>query len=131
MLIQILLAMPGVYMADSQTIPPSDRAAVPNGAAWAALLAAGLGGFAFGAITDLSECLASVGKLLIWYRPAGALSGVAISAIVIWLGVWIALHTRWNGKRIEAQGMLVAVISLLAIAAVVTTFPPFYEMLGG
>jgi hypothetical protein len=118
-------------VTDAKNIPPIGGVGVSNGAAWATLLAAGLGGFAFGLITDLSECSARVAKLLAWYRPAGALSGVVICAIIVWLGIWAALHTRWNGKRLEAQGTLIAIISLLALAAVVTTFPPFYEMLGG
>jgi hypothetical protein len=102
-----------------------------SGAAWAALLSAGIGGLAVGLITDVSECSPRISKLLVWYHPAGALSGVAICAIIVWLISWAILHICCNGKTVKAQGMLIAVISFLAAAAVVTTFPPFYELLGG
>jgi hypothetical protein len=118
-------------MTDTKNTTPTDVGNSANGAAWAALLAAGIGGFAFGLITDASECSATISKHLIWYQPAGALSGVAICAIIVWLISWAGLHIWWSGRRIKAQGMLIAVISFLAAAAVLTTFPPFYELFGG
>jgi hypothetical protein len=118
----------GVIMADPKDRTRTDVANNANGAVWATLLAAGVGGLAFGLITDVSECSASISKHLIWYPPAGALSGVAICAVIIWIIFWGGLHIRWREKRIEAQGKLVAMITFLALAAVVTTFPPFYEL---
>ena len=109
----------------------SDVEISPNGSAWAALLAAGIGGAAFGIITDLSECCPRIAKLLRWYRPAGALSGVAISAILIWIIAWAALHACWKHQRIEKQLFLMTVTCLLALSALITTFPPFYEWFGG
>jgi len=118
-------------VTDTNKLAPADVHAFANGATWAALLAAGVGGFAFGVITDLSECSAAISRHLIWYRPAGALSGVASCAVIVWIISWAVLHICWNGTRIEAQGRLVAIISFLAAAAVVTTFPPFYALFGG
>jgi hypothetical protein len=103
-----------------------------NGSAWAALLSAGIGGFAFGILTDISECSANASKLLQHcYPPAGALSGVAVCAVLVWVSAWIALHLFWNNRQIQNQRLLMVVILLLALAAFVTTFPPFYEMIGG
>jgi hypothetical protein len=103
-----------------------------NGSAWAALLAAGIGGFAFGILTDISECSTGASKFLQrCYPPAGSLSGVAVYAVLIWMLVWIALHLRWNNRQIQNQRLLMAGIILLMLAAFITTFPPFYELIGG
>ena len=103
----------------------------PNGAAWAALLASGIGGVVFGLITDASECSARVSRFLQWYRPTGALSGVAICAIVVWAVVWAVLHARWSGKQLRHQRTLTVTILILALLALLTTFPPFYELFAG
>jgi hypothetical protein len=100
-----------------------------NGSGWAAILSASVGGFAFGVVTDLSEISPRISKFLAWYRPAGGLSGVAISAIVIWLLAWAVLHSRWSGKQIEKQNGLATLTCVLVILALVATFPPFYELL--
>jgi hypothetical protein len=103
----------------------------PNGPAWAALLSAGIGGLGFGILTDLSECSSRVSRTLQWYRPAGSLSGVAILAVLIWLAVWGAFHSRWKHQQIRNQRTLMAVTIALSLAALLATFPPFYELLGG
>jgi hypothetical protein len=104
---------------------------VPNGAAWAALLAASIGALGFGIVTDISECSAGASKALLWYRPAGSLSGVAGVAILIWVVLWGVLHALWRTRRIKKPGILMAITLAIAGAAIVTTFPPFYELLGG
>jgi hypothetical protein len=104
----------------------------PNGAAWAALIAGGAGGFAFGVLTILSEVFTKwASGTLQWYHPSGALSGVAGSAILIWLFIWAVLHVRWRQKQLQNQSALMIVTILLALAALLATFPPFYELLGG
>ena len=85
----------------------------------------------FGIATDLSECSPRAAKLLLWYRPAGSLSGVAGVAILIWVVVWAALFVLWRGKRIANGRILMAIILAVGGAAIVATFPPFYELLGG
>jgi uncharacterized membrane protein len=103
-----------------------------NGSAWAALLAAGIGAFAFGVLTDLSEVSKAASKFLQRaYTPAGSLSGVAVGATLIWIAVWIVLHILWNKRQIQNQRFAMIVIIVLSIAAFVTTFPPFYELIGG
>jgi len=103
----------------------------PTGSAWAALLAAAIGAAAFGLFTDISENSATVARYLQWYKPAGSLSGVTISAIIIWLAAWFALNGRWHYKNIRHQKTLLTLTIFLGIAAIVATFPPFYELFGG
>jgi H+/Cl- antiporter ClcA len=111
---------------------PQDTPTIqPNGPAWAALLAAALGGLAFGVLTDISEVSKSAAAHLLWYPPAGALSGVALAAVAIWLVKWAVLHVLWKNKHIKNQQPLLIAIGLLILAAIITTFPPFYELLGG
>jgi hypothetical protein len=119
----------------SDRITPSTTAessASPNGSAWAALLSAGIGAFAFGVMTILSEVFTKwASRTLQWYRPSGALSGVAGCAVIVWLVVWVVLHTRWNGKQLQRHYALMITTLLLAVAALIATFPSFYELLGG
>jgi hypothetical protein len=110
----------------------SDTVSSPNGSAWAALLSGGIGSFAFGVLTILSEVFTKwASRSLQWYHPSGALSGVAGAAIILWLTVWAVLHFRWRNKRMQNESALMIVTILLAVAALVATFPPFYELLGG
>jgi hypothetical protein len=117
-------------MEQTSSSPNADLEA-PNGSAWAALVAAGIGGAVFGVITDISEISKPAAKALAWYKPAGALSGVAICAVLVWGVAWALLHARWRSKRLARQGLLTTVTVLLSVVAIVTTFPPFYELLGG
>ena len=109
--------------------PEVTTGASPDGPAWAALVSAGIGGLGFGILTDLSEIFPDRAKhLLQFYPPAGSLTGVAVCAIVIWAAAWFGLHVRWNGKQIKHKRTLMAVTLLLVLAALVLTFPPFYDM---
>lgn len=105
--------------------PPS----LGSGAAWAGLLAAGIGGVTFGALTDLSETSAAASRALQWYQPAGSLSGVAIGTILVWFTLWAILHLRWKNKQLRHERTLLIVTCLLVVIALVATFPPFYELL--
>jgi len=109
----------------------SESATPSNGSAWAALLSAGIGCAGFGLLTDISECSTRASKVLLWYRPSGALSGVAILAIVIWLVVWAVLGARWKDRRLQNERTLMIATVILVLAGIVTTFPPFYELFGG
>jgi hypothetical protein len=66
----------------------------PNGAALAAFLAAGIGGFAMGLIVILSETGLFVPPTL--YQPAGGVTGRTALAVVLWLVAWAVLHSRWG-----------------------------------
>jgi hypothetical protein len=111
--------------------PASQSVAAPNGSAWAALLSAGIGCTAFGIFTMLSECIPAMTKALNWYNPSGALSGVAICSIVIWLIVWAVLGVRWHHRRLQNERTLMIATALLVLVGIATTFPPFYALFGG
>jgi len=109
----------------------SEPITTANGSAWAALVSAGIGCAGFGAFTMLSECSKAMGKFLNWYNPSGALSGVAICAIVVWLAVWAVLGTRWQSQRLQNERKLMICTVVLVLVGILTTFPPFYELFGG
>jgi hypothetical protein len=92
------------------------------------MLAAAVGGFAFGAVTVASEASPGVAKLLVWYRPAGALSGVAGCAVVVWIAAWLVLNLRWKNRNVALPRVVMGGVVALVIAALVMTFPPFYEL---
>ena len=100
-----------------------------NGPAWAAILAAAIGGFAVAVLTDLSEVSPRAAALLQWYRPAGALSGVAGGAVLVWAGTWAALHARWHGRDLRRSTLLLTATCTMVAASIVCTFPPFYQLL--
>ena len=106
--------------------PPSQARA--DGAAWAAIVAAGVGCAAFGLFTDLSEASARIGAALNWYNPAGNLSGVAGCALAIWLGAWGVLAIAWRYRRLRATRSLMLLTIVLVLAGLVMTFPPFYSI---
>jgi hypothetical protein len=103
----------------------------PNGAAWAAILAAGIGCASFGVITDLAEANARVNDALAWYRPAGGLSGVAGCAIIIWLAFWALFSVRWKHRQLVATRGIIMLSLALVLIGVLATFPPFYELFVG
>ncbi len=103
-------------------------ATTANGAAWAAILAAGIGCCAFGLFTDLSEASARAGAMLNWYNPAGSLSGVAGCAIATWAIAWAGLAAAWKNRRVATPGRIMLLTVVLVIAGLLATFPPFSSM---
>ena len=112
------------YTAGSES---SASAAVPNGSGAAAVLAAGIGSFALAAIAIAADRVAGFAKLMVFYPPTGPLSGVATSAIALWLAVWVVLEWRWR-KRSVAVGKISAAALLLLILGLVLTFPPLADL---
>lgn len=101
-----------------------------NGPAAAAILAAGIGCFALGLLALAGDASPAIGQLLTFYRPTGTLSGVTLSAIIVWLIVWYALSRRWSGKNV-AMGPVNSVAFLSLALGVLLTFPPFMDFLQG
>jgi hypothetical protein len=99
-----------------------------DGPAWAALLAGAIGAFAFAGLTVASEASAAVARALLWYRPAGSLSGVAGGAVLTWAIAWVALHLRWAGRHVKRSRLLLVVVIGLVVAALLGTCPPVYEL---
>jgi len=105
----------------------ADITTVPNGAALAAFLAAGIGAFALGAIVILNEVgLLSAPAL---YDPAGGVTGRTALGAVIWLIAWVVLHRRWKHRTLRAGGVYALTLLLIALG-VLLTFPPLWHLIG-
>ena len=117
---------------DRGEIPESADAinAIPNGAAAAAILAAGIGCFAVGLFALAGDAWPAVARFFTFYRPTGPLSGVTTSAIVLWLVVWYALSRRWGGRTVAIGKVNLAAFVFLALG-VLLTLPPFMDLLQG
>lgn len=100
--------------------------AAPNGAAWAAILAAGIGSFAMGLFVILNEAGVFAAPAL--YGPAGGVSGRTTFAVIVWLASWLLLHWRWRRREVATAGIatLTGILIALGIAA---TFPPLWSLL--
>lgn len=109
---------------------PARDVELPNGAGAAALLAAGIGCAALGALTFLAGAFGGLKGLLNIYNPAGPLSGVTTLAIFIWLAAWFVLARTWEGRDLPLTRIGIASFALLAIGFALT-FPPAAALLSG
>jgi len=100
---------------------------LPNGPAWACILAAGIGCAALGLLVDLAEAFKGVSNALSFYHPTGDLSGKTIVAILIWIIAWAILHARWKHRSIQSPGKIMAASLILILIALIAVFPPFFE----
>lgn len=107
-------------------IPTSTHA--PSGAAWAAILAAGIGCAGFGIIVDLAEAFPRISKDLNIYNPSGDLSGKSTLAVLLWIGAWLVLHLRWKHLDIARPGRLTLISLALILLGFVAVLPPFIEL---
>jgi hypothetical protein len=101
----------------------------PNGAAAAAILAAGTGCATLGILAFAGDASA-VGGLLNFYTPTGTLSGVTTVAIVVWMLVWFVLNRLWRARNVALGGVNLAAFALLLVGFLLT-FPPFMDLLQG
>jgi hypothetical protein len=98
-----------------------------NGEADAALLAAGIGCFAMGLLTLLSEVSESIGGMLGWSSAVGALSGKSTLSVIVWLVCWFLLHMAWRGRALDDAK--IAKLSYVLIGlGFLGTFPPFWHI---
>ena len=100
--------------------------AVPNGAALAAFLGAGIGALAMGVMVILNETGLFAAPAL--YGPAGGVSGRTTFAVVIWLIGWAVLHRRWKQRQLEPRRVHALVLALIG-AGVLLCFPPLWALL--
>jgi hypothetical protein len=103
---------------------------LPNGPGAAAVLAAGIGCTALGIFAFLGDAFAGIGTFFKFYMPTGPLSGVTISAIVVWLAAWFSLNKAWSDREVNLGTVAVAAFVLLAVGFALT-FPPFMDLLQG
>jgi hypothetical protein len=108
---------------------PQDSVPVelPNGPGAAAILAAGIGAFALGMLAVLADHVARFGKMMIFYRPTGPLSGVTTCAVVVWLVVWAVLDRSWRGRTVQERPLITAAMVLLLLGLLLT-FPPLGDL---
>ena len=98
---------------------------VPNGAALAAFLAAGIGALGLGLVVFLNEV--GVFEVPALYGPAGGVSGRTTAGVLIWLIAWVVLHSRWKDRRMESSGAFRLALILIAIGLVLC-FPPLWHL---
>lgn len=101
-----------------------------NGAACAAIVAAGAGCFAMGVLAVAGDGSKRLAGLLNFYAPSGPLSGVSTMAVVAWLVVWAVLARLWRGKTVAMRRANVVAFLLLA-GGLLLTFPPVGDLLIG
>ena len=97
-----------------------------NGAAMAAVLAAGIGSLAMGAFVLLNEAGLFTAPAL--YGPAGGVTGRTTFATIVWLLAWSVLHARWKSREV-APGPVFTWTVVLVVLAILGTFPPLWGLL--
>ena len=120
------LEAPGV-MTDPDVVPSET---LPNGPGAAAILSAGIGSAALGVLALAGDAFPAINRLLTFYTPSGALSGVSTVAVIVWLVAWYVLARRWATKTVAMAGVNLAAFVLLAVG-VLLTFPPVMDLLQG
>jgi hypothetical protein len=110
------------------TVDNASTASVPgaNGAVWAALLAASIGGFAMGFVVLLNEAGVFAAPSL--YVPSGGVSGRTTIAAVVWLVSWGVLHTTWKSRQVDPRRIRLAMIILIGLG-LLGCFPPLWRLL--
>lgn len=98
-----------------------------NGSGAAAILAAGIGAFALAVLAVVADHIPSIQRLMIFYKPTGALSGVTTVAIVIWLVAWVILEWLWRNRTVAVMRTNAIALVLLGLSLLLT-FPPFVEL---
>ena len=96
-----------------------------NGAALAAVLAAGIGSFAMGLVVILNEI--GVFSVPALYGPAGGVSGRTTLAAAIWLIGWVVLHYRWKNRHVNPGSMGALSLALISLG-ILMTFPPVWHL---
>ena len=106
--------------------PQSTTLAGVNGAAMAAILAAGVGAFAMAFFVILNEAGLFAAPAL--YGPAGGVTGRTTFATLVWLVVWGILHMRWRAREMEPGRVFGLTLALVGLG-VLGTFPPLWRLL--
>ena len=100
----------------------------PDGPAAAAIMAVGIGVFALGLFTVLSEVWGAFhdfAESLEFDRGVGPLAGKTILAVAAWALTWIILGLAWR-RRDASVKVWSTVAVILAILGVLGTFPPIF-----
>jgi len=103
----------------------SSTVVLPNGAALAAFVAAGIGAFAMGLVALLNA--AGVLPVPALYAPAGGVTGRTTLAVLIWLIAWAVLHSRWKDHDMDT-GRAHGVTVVLTLLGILFAFPPVWAL---
>ncbi len=111
---------------------PSDRGGptLPNGAAAAAILAAGVGALALGLFALAGDAVPDLRRAFSVWKPTGPLSGVTTGATLVWLLAWFALARLWSGRQVRL-GLVNAAAFLMLLGGLLLTFPPVMDWIQG
>jgi hypothetical protein len=101
---------------------------VKNGLIAAAMLAAGIGCFFVGLMTDLSEASKAIEGILTFSKPVGALSGKTIIALLFWGISWAILASKWKDQEVDF-GKVYNITLILVALGILMTFPLFFDIL--
>ena len=104
-----------------------DANILPNGPAAAAIVAAGAGCCTMGVFYVAGNASPLFNRLFSIYKPSGALSGVSIGAMLVWLVSWILLDRRWRKQEVP-MGQIALWSSLLLLSGLLLTFPPIARL---
>lgn len=100
----------------------------PDGPAAAAILAAGIGVFALGLLTVLSEASTAMHDWLeAWEfdQGVGPLAGKTTLAVIVWLASWVVLAIPLWRKEVNLKTWF-WVAAFLCVLGFLGTFPPFF-----
>lgn len=97
-----------------------------NGVAASAILAAAAGVFATGLMTTLAEISGGLRSALIWWSPAGPLTGKTGVGIIVWLVAWVVLHSMYKNRGVSFDRIMLWAWILIFLGFL-GTFPPFFE----
>ena len=106
-----------------------DPPPLTNGSGAAAILSAGVGCFVLAVLAILGDKSGLVKSSLVFYKPAGPLSGVTTVAILVWLFTWGVLDWQWRKKTVAAGRISAMAVVLLALSLILT-FPPVTDLFG-
>lgn len=98
----------------------------PNGPAFAAVIAAGVGTFVLGFFTTLAEASEKLKDWLAWRNPVGPLSGKTSLGLAAWVGAWLVLGILWRRREIDERRAVIVSAILIGLG-VLGTFPLFFE----
>jgi hypothetical protein len=63
-----------------------------------------------------------------FWNPTGPLSGVTLTAVVVWLVAWYGLARTWAARSVNLRRVNLAAFAML-VGGLLLTFPPFMDFL--
>jgi hypothetical protein len=112
----------------TQRIDDAVPATEASASASAMLVSAGAGCFSIGLFYLLGDKSAACNRLLSVYPASGALSGILVLGVVVWILCWAILARRWSSRPPNVT-TAVRMAILLLLGSLLLTFPPFVRLL--